>query len=167
MTRQDLASDFRYHFIARGFYLIIELKNPSNLPDKFNTHPEAVAACPATSRAKGETPLALVHIDNLSPGMILSRNVCDRSGRMLLPAGAELTERSFSIFRMWGVLEADVVGDAPGDEGENAPGEGVDPELLAAAREEVERLFVHNDPEHPGIKELMRLCIERRASRAH
>ena len=111
--------------------------------------------------------MALVHIDNLTPGMVLKGNICDRSGRLLLPAGSELIEKHFSIFRMWGVLEADIVGDAVVvDETDLPLNDELDPVLVAAAHEEVERLFVHNDPEHPAIKELMRLCIERRAVRA-
>jgi hypothetical protein len=112
--------------------------------------------------------LALVHIDNLTPGMVLSRSICDRSGRLLLPAGAELTEKHFSIFRMWGVLEAEIVGDnvVAAEAPEATPETELDPALLAKAREEVELLFVHNDPEQPAIKELMRLCIDRRAARA-
>ncbi|WP_328760838.1 hypothetical protein [Geomonas azotofigens] len=110
----------------------------------------------------------MVHIDNLTPGMVLSRNVCDRSGRMLLPAGAELTDKHFSIFRMWGVLEVEVAGDAIIDDDEATPplSQEIDPALLAHARAEMERLFIYNDPEHPAIKELMRICTERRATRA-
>ena len=108
----------------------------------------------------------MVHIDNLAPGMVLSRNICDRSGRLLLPSGAELNEKHFAIFRMWGVLEAEIVGENVGEEPEATPGPELDPSLVAAARDEVELLFVHNDLEHPAIKELMRLCIERRAAHA-
>ncbi|UFS70611.1 hypothetical protein LPW11_00105 [Geomonas sp. RF6] len=112
--------------------------------------------------------MALVHIDNLVPGMVVSQNVCDRSGRMLLPAGCTLTEKHFSILRMWGVLEAEVACDADGDGEVPVPqgGEDFPPEVLHAAREEVERLFLHNDPEHPAVKELMRICVLRRAARA-
>lgn len=111
--------------------------------------------------------MALVHTDNLTPGMVLSRSICDRSGRLLLPAGAELTEKHLSIFRMWGVLEAEIVGETvAAEEPEVAPNEELDPALVAKAREEVELLFVHNDPEHPAIKELMRVCIGRRAASA-
>ena len=115
--------------------------------------------------------MAVVHIDNLAPGMVLCSNVCDRGGRMLLPAGAELTEKHFSILRMWGVLEVEIVGEAIVEDAEapqnaNSLDEEIDPELLAEARAEVERLFVYNDPEHPAIKELMRICTERRATRA-
>jgi hypothetical protein len=111
--------------------------------------------------------VALVHIDNLAPGMVLARNVCDRSGRLLLPAGAELSEKHFGIFRMWGILEAEIVGESPATEDHETPVNlELDPVALAKAREEVEILFVHNDFEHPAIKELMRLCVDRRAARA-
>lgn len=112
--------------------------------------------------------MAVVHIDNLASGMVLSRNVCDRSGRLLLPAGAELTDKHFSIFRMWGVLEVEIVGESIAEDTEASPSPSaeIDPELLAEARGEVERLFIYNDPEHPAIKELMRICTERRATRA-
>ena len=110
--------------------------------------------------------MAVVHIDNLAPGMVLSRNVCDRSGRMLLPAGAELTEKHFSIFRMWGVLEVEIVGESVVEDVDVPLHEEIDPALLAEAMVEVEWLFTHNDPEHPAVKELMRICTERRAARA-
>ena len=110
--------------------------------------------------------MALVHIDNLAPGMVLSRSICDRSGRLLLPSGAELTEKHFSIFRMWGVLEAEIVGETVAEEPEATPNQELDPVLLSSARQEVERLFVHNDPNHPAIKELLRVCIDRRAASA-
>lgn len=99
--------------------------------------------------------------------MVLCRNVCDRSGRLLLPAGAELTEKHFHIFRMWGVLEAEVAGETIVEEGAEAavlPSEEIDSQLLAEARAEVERIFIYNDPEHPAIKELMRICTDRRAT---
>jgi hypothetical protein len=108
----------------------------------------------------------MVHIDNLAPGMVLSCDVRDRSGRMLLPAGAELTGKHFSIFRMWGVLEVEIAGGSVAEDAEATRHDELDPALYAAARDEVERLFVHNDPNHPAIKELIRICIDRRAARA-
>ena len=110
--------------------------------------------------------MAVVHIDNLTPGMVLSRDVRDRSGRMLLPAGAELTVKHLSIFRMWGVLEAEIAVERIAEDAEATAHDELDPLLLAAAQDEVERLFVHNDPNHPAIKELMRICVDRRAARA-
>lgn len=85
---------------------------------------------------------------------------------MLLPAGAELTEKHFAIFRMWGVMEVEVAGESIVENPDVPPHEDIDPALLSEARAEMELLFVHNDPEHPAIKELMRICTERRATRA-
>ncbi|HEY4743498.1 MAG TPA: hypothetical protein VIH45_02485 [Desulfuromonadaceae bacterium] len=111
--------------------------------------------------------MAIVPIDNLTAGMLLKSDVCDRSGRMLLPAGGELTERHLKIFRTWGVLEADIEN---GGENLEAPQAlataGVDPARLAAAEEAVRGLFRLNDPEHPAIRELMRICIARKVSDA-
>lgn len=109
--------------------------------------------------------MAPVQIDTLVPGMILKRSVTDRSGRLLLPEGAELQEKHFAIFRMWGVLEVEVTVESEPEPALLPPGEEIDPEVLARASEEVHRIFAHNDPEHPAIRELVRICIKRRAAR--
>lgn len=110
--------------------------------------------------------MALVHIDNLAPGMVLKQNVCDRSGRLLLPEGSELTEKHLTIFRTWGVLEVDITADSDVDGGAAPLREEMDPDRLAAAEAAVKPLFVHNDLDHPAIKELLRICIARRAVHA-
>lgn len=108
--------------------------------------------------------MAIIPIDNLAAGMVLKSNVCDRSGRMLLPSGGELTERHLKIFRTWGVLEADIE-DADGVEtSQDFINEDVDPVRLAEVEGHVRRIFRRNDLEHPAIKELMRLCITRKVT---
>lgn len=104
--------------------------------------------------------MAVVHIDNLAAGMVLKQDVRDRSGRLLLPEGAELTGKHLVIFRSWGVLEADIVGGSENDTGEE--GNGPDPALVAAAEELVRPLFAHNDLEHPAMRELFRICVSRK-----
>ena len=106
--------------------------------------------------------MAIITIDNLEPGMQLKSNVSDRSGRLLLPAGNELTEKHLRIFRTWGVIEADIAGDDTGETVHIFSGTDIDPAQLAEAEAVIAGLFVHNNPEHPAINELMRLCIERR-----
>jgi hypothetical protein len=120
--------------------------------------------CNDPAEYSGGSSLAFVHIDNLAPGMVLKQNVCDRSGRLLLPEGSELTDRHLVIFRTWGVLEVDISSDTDGDDGTVAQHEEMDPALLAAAEAAVKPLFVHNDLDHPAIKELMRICIARKAA---
>lgn len=109
--------------------------------------------------------MAPVQIDNLSPGMILKKSVTDRSGRMLLPEGATLEAKHFAIFRMWGVLDVEVTSESEPEPVAVPPqGAEVDPEVLALASDEVHRIFAHNDPEHQAIRELIRICINRRAA---
>jgi hypothetical protein len=108
--------------------------------------------------------LASVQIENLVPGMVLKRNVTDRSGRMLLPAGATLEAKHLNIFRMWGVLDVEVTDESEPEASPDHPVDEVDPELLEQAAAEVQRIFAHNDPDHPAIRELMRICTKRRAS---
>jgi hypothetical protein len=112
-----------------------------------------------------EIALGTVPIDNLAAGMLLKSDVRDRSGRLLLPEGSELTEKHLQIFRTWGVLEAEIVGDSDNEAGVQGSDE-IDPEALAEAEAHVTSLFMHNNLEHPAIKELLRLCIVRKATHA-
>lgn len=101
-----------------------------------------------------------VAIEHIETGMVLAGDVLDRSGRMLLGAGAELTPKHLVIFRTWGVLEADIVGHGS-DEGNLLPAD-IDPLELAAAERDIAPLFRFTNREHPAIIELMRLAALRR-----
>ena len=108
--------------------------------------------------------MAIVPIEGLAAGMLLKSDVCDRSGRMLLPAGGELTDRHLKIFRTWGVLEADIEDGGSLETAQALTNADVDPVRLAAAEEAVTRIFRLNNPEHPAIRELMRICIARKVA---
>lgn len=102
-----------------------------------------------------------VAIENIEAGMVLAGDVHDRTGRMLLGAGAELTQKHLVIFRTWGVLEADIAGQGDGDAASQIPAD-VDPVELAAAEQELAHLFHHTNRTHPAIMELMRLAALRK-----
>src|ERR1035437_3834676 len=107
--------------------------------------------------------MPIIPIDRLEAGMTLKSDVCDRSGRLLLPAGSELADKQLKILRTWGVTEADILR-GPDEELDDIAEENsaIDPLILAEAEHAVALLFCHNDPHHPMIHELMRLCLERR-----
>lgn len=107
--------------------------------------------------------MASVQIENLTPGMVLKENVTDRSGRLLLPAGTALEHKHLNIFKMWGVLDVEVTDESEPEPAPDTATVEVDPEILARATAEIAHLFTHNDPEHPAIRELTRICIRRRA----
>ena len=102
-----------------------------------------------------------VSIENIEIGMVLASDVHDRSGRMLLGAGSELTQKHLVIFRTWGVPEADIAGQGSDVTAEQIP-EDVDPLELAAVEQALAPLFRHTNRFHPAIIELMRLAALRK-----
>ncbi len=100
-----------------------------------------------------------VAIDNLVPGMLLSADLRDRNGRLLLKAGTELTDRCLYLLRTWGAVEAEIEG---ADESRESPVKA-DPEMLASIEKKVIPLFRRSNPDHPAIEELMRIRIMQEA----
>ncbi|MDD2736134.1 MAG: hypothetical protein PHF56_19560 [Desulfuromonadaceae bacterium] len=105
--------------------------------------------------------MGTVAIENIETGMVLASDVRDRSGRMLLGAGAELTQKHLVIFRTWGILEADIEGQGSNDAAGQIPAD-VDPLELAAAEQALAPLFRHTNLNHPVIIELLRLAALRK-----
>ena len=102
-----------------------------------------------------------VAIENIETGMVLAGDVLDRSGRMLLGAGAELTQKHLVIFRTWGVLEADIEGHGSDEGAEQIPAD-IDPLELFAAEQALSPLFKYTNMAHPAIVELIRLAALRK-----
>ena len=105
--------------------------------------------------------MGLVALDNIEVGMVLASDVLDRNGRMLLGAGAELNQKHLTIFRTWGVVEADIAGIDFADNESPLPAE-IDPGALAAAEEALLPHFQHSGTEHPVLRELLRLAAIRK-----
>jgi len=51
-----------------------------------------------------------VTISELKPDMVLASDLRDQSGRLLISKGTTLTPKYIKICKMWGVIEADIVG---------------------------------------------------------
>ena len=105
--------------------------------------------------------MGIVNISGLEPGMVLSGPVKDRLGRVLLDGGKELTEKHIRLFKMWGVTEAEVEGVAQEDVIARAVA-AIDPEQVREAEQQTRELFNQSVPDHPAMKELWRLAIQRR-----
>ena len=101
-----------------------------------------------------------VNLDDIKPGMKLEKDVQERSGRVLLRAGTEITERHLNIFRTWGVAEADIESMSR-EEAAAQAARDLDPEVLKAAEEFVSSLFEYTDANHDAVRELKRLCVLR------
>lgn len=100
--------------------------------------------------------MAILNLDDLKAGMILSSDAKHHTGQVLLKAGVELTEKHLKIFHTWGLTEADIEGDdlAPG--GKQAE---LDPAALARAETQARERFKHTDLSQVAMAELFRLTV--------
>ena len=106
--------------------------------------------------------MGVVTIDNLTEGMVLADNINDRSGRLLLNAGTELTTKQLRMLRTWGVPEADIIGIDTQDGVSCCGFDEVEPERLRASEEQLRFLFRNVKPDCPVMGELFRLCLLRK-----
>ena len=95
--------------------------------------------------------------------MVLAEDVKDRSGRLLIPRGTALVEKHLKIIKMWGVVEAEVK-DTDSRMINASAMKTFDESTLAAASEVVRKRFCHADADHPAIRELISLSVQRTAS---
>jgi hypothetical protein len=99
-----------------------------------------------------------ISLEDLRPGMILAGEVKERSGRVLLCAGVEITEKHLDIFKKWGISGADIQGVTQEDMTPQ-----LDPAVLQQAEMEAQELFRHTDRQHLAVIELLRLTTLRLA----
>ena len=105
--------------------------------------------------------MPVVRINKLQPGMILNKNVVDRTGRLLLTSGHEITAKHIRTFKAWGITEVDV--EVTVEEESKAVSLGIKPATVPEdIQNEIDLLFRYNDRRHPAIMELVDLCILRK-----
>ncbi len=103
--------------------------------------------------------MAKVRVKYLKLGMVLSSHARDPNGRLLLPAGEEITDKHIRTLKAWGIAEVDIednkdeVGQLSGNKEKSVPNQ---------VKEEVDELFRYSNRKHPAIKELVELCILRK-----
>jgi hypothetical protein len=102
--------------------------------------------------------MTLIRFDNLSAGMLLAKDVFDRSGRLLLAGGTELTPKHIRILQTWGVPEVEIDSSDAREMISVLP-EEVSQEQLAAAEELLRKRFSFADLSHPAMKELFHLSV--------
>ncbi|MBP9020796.1 MAG: hypothetical protein KBG01_04635 [Syntrophobacterales bacterium] len=107
--------------------------------------------------------MGTINLEDIQPGMILEEAVVDRSGRILLGAGEEITDRHLRIFKMWGVTEAAVKN--VGEEDVSAKTTAsINPVMLQEAQNTLREHFRHADMGHAFNKEFFRLLSLRMAA---
>lgn len=106
----------------------------------------------------------MVHmtIANLKEGLVLAEPV-QAQGRILLAAGATLTQNHLRIFKTWGVVEAAIVGDA--HEAEGKEDIDLDPEELRSISMEIDKRFEKCNGEDEVISALKKKVLKRAVDR--
>ena len=104
--------------------------------------------------------MAIVHTDKLKEGMLLSEEVKDVKGRLLLKKGQEIESKHIKILKMWGITDVNIVGEGSA---EKDPDSMIDPQIMEEITEQTKRDFRHTDLNHPAMKELFRLAVLSRA----
>jgi hypothetical protein len=103
----------------------------------------------------------MIPVERAQIGMILVEGVSDLRGRLLIPAGKELTERYLECLPMWGVTHVEVEGED--DEEEEVGLDDLEPWALERAEERVSEHFRLSNPDHPFLAALHPICVGRRA----
>ena len=101
--------------------------------------------------------MARIRTNDLKPGMILLEDAVHSNGRVLLKAGAVLTEKHIKIFKTWGVINVEI---QSGENNSNATPEHYSKNQIDNTINEMHALFLHCDMKHPFINELFRLSVK-------
>jgi hypothetical protein len=106
-----------------------------------------------------EDLLATIDVAQAQVGMVLSADIVDKRGRLLIPAGKELSQKHLGALPAWGVNRIEV----EGDEVEAIPGSEVEPWAVEEATAAIDVLFTHVNRAHPMMEALSAVCIDRKA----
>jgi len=104
--------------------------------------------------------MGTINLGDIQTGMILDKDVIDRSGRILLGAGQEITDKHLRIFKMWGVTEAEIQ-NVKKEEVSAQAASRLDPAMLRDAQVQMLDRFRHANMQHPFNSELFRLLCFR------
>jgi len=107
--------------------------------------------------------MTVIRMSNIKAGQVAASEVKDRSGRILLSAGTEFTDKTIKMIKSWGVVEVEIVGNVAEPEfGSEIP--EIDPEQLHLIELELAQRFRFLNRSHPFINELFEICLRREAS---
>lgn len=104
--------------------------------------------------------MAVIKVNNAQQGQILKTDVNDRSGRVLLRAGSELSDRYIKMFKSWGVVDIEVLGDVRSDDEISFKYHDLDESFLEDLETDLNHRFRFTNRAHPLIKELYQQAIQ-------
>jgi molybdopterin biosynthesis enzyme len=104
-----------------------------------------------------------VKTELLQAGMQVASDVKNIDNMLLIPAGAELTERHIGILEAWGVTDVEVQVSAGAEDAD--PLAKLPPEVVARLTAEIKSRFWQADESNPVYLEVVKLMLHRRAAK--
>ena len=105
--------------------------------------------------------MGILSVEDLEAGMVIAEDVRDRSGRLLIGKGAELSDKTLRVLKTWGIIEVEVEG-ADSVDGDNAI-EALDSDTVEGIKDQLTERFRHNQIDHVVISTLYELVFEHEA----
>lgn len=99
-------------------------------------------------------------LESLLPGMVVTADVKNSDGMLLIPAGCALTDKQISMLDTWGVAEIQV---ERGEGMADIPAQELSPEAMRALAAELEALFWTPIDSSPVQKAVFELVLNRKA----
>jgi len=100
--------------------------------------------------------MVTIHTDNLKENMVLSEDIKDITGRLLLQKGNIIQSNHINIIKKWGVTEVKIDEDPVYQQKEKSHEINKEKEYN---EEEVKHIFRYVDLDHPAMQELFRLAV--------
>jgi hypothetical protein len=97
-----------------------------------------------------------IPLEQALPGMVLAKAVANANGRVLLPAGCEISDKHIKAMKMWGVTDLSINSDATGESGATS----VSPAKLEAAALALAEAFRHANMEAAVMDEVYKAAID-------
>ena len=99
----------------------------------------------------------VVKIKELTLGVVLSKDIKDVNGRLLLKASTVIEEKQLKILRAWGVTEVSVLNGGRVESEDEVNLDEIDPAIREQVDQELDELFRYTDKGHEVINELIQL----------
>ncbi len=106
--------------------------------------------------------MSMEDVQDLFPGLVLADDIVTPNGRLILPQGIVLGENHISYLKKWGIARVNI------QQKRDPQGQGS--EIRNALKEEIEGflspIFARNDYQHPMVRTVYRLGVERLLNKA-
>ena len=99
--------------------------------------------------------MVLLSVNDLKDGMVLSTEVKNKHGNVLLKKGDTLSEKHIMLLKSWGITEADIEG-VDKDQVEKKEKEALSTDAMASIEKELKDLF-SDFGDNPLMEELYRV----------